>query len=117
MIAAEDTCAVDGCDQPSDGAGLCETHWRRWAARKCLICERHPIHGHGLCMKHWTRWRDHGTLEPRPRPTRGRCGADTCTSSHYAHGLCFTHYQRQRRAAARAAQRKAQLRQHQTEES
>ena len=88
-------CNHDGCDEPRDRAGLCETHYgRRWDGRamdrRCLECDAIiPMGTYGkvkLCLKCMAKPCSHdGCDEP----------GDNRTS-----GLCRTHYDRRWRGRA-----------------
>lgn len=63
----------------------------------CARCDQPTTYARGLCQRCYMRgWRqkDLPALAPRPEP-RG-CSIEGCRRRHMAHGLCGTHYQRQR---------------------
>lgn len=100
-------CTVEGCDQPRDSRGLCDSHnyrrrnglqldapFPRAAGKTCTVDEcGEPVLAKDLCQLHYNRrWRT-GTTEPRPSAARV-CSVEGCDDAHLAQDLCRKHYQR-----------------------
>jgi hypothetical protein len=108
-------CAVNGCDRPHYGKGLCQTHHRRQTrtgtpgpapittrrprTAHCTVegCDQ-PHHALGYCHTHYTRWRRTGNLHPATPPNPRQCHLPGCEQRHYARGLCRAHYRRWQQA-------------------
>lgn len=112
-------CSIPGCDRETRAKGLCVVHYRR--QRRGLNMEKPPpervacsVEGcdrdadsRGLCSRHWRRYERTGTTDLLPRKREaGATGTRPCTicgKPTVALGLCWRHYQQQRRAKKKVA--------------
>lgn len=86
---ADNTCSIEGCENPRLARGWCGKHYKRWSVygdplaprvvppprgrNICTIedCESF-VFGRGLCQKHYARWRKYGDPLAPKRKNLGR---------------------------------------------
>lgn len=63
----------------------------------CTVCEKRPVVAKGLCSACYTRKQRTGSTEYRRKGRVTYCTIEGCSEVAHATGLCFKHYQRQRK--------------------